>query len=61
MPDGSLAKGNWEQVEIAVKIANCLGRDIATPDEAREIMGIGQYRIFDDLLQEQVLNQSFCP
>lgn len=40
MPDGSLAKGNWELVDLAVKVAGCLGREIATPDEARTIMGI---------------------
>lgn len=40
MPDGTLAQGNWALVEIAVKIARCLGREPATPDEAREIMGI---------------------
>jgi 3-keto-5-aminohexanoate cleavage enzyme len=40
MPDGTLAKGNWELVEVAVKIAECLGRGIATPEEARAIMGI---------------------
>ncbi len=40
MPNGDLAKGNWELVEIAVKIAECLGREIATPDEARDIMGL---------------------
>lgn len=39
-PDGELAKGSWELVEWAVKIAQCLGREPATPDEAREIMGI---------------------
>ena len=40
MPNGQLAKGNYELVEVAVKIADCLGRTPATPDEAREIMGI---------------------
>jgi 3-keto-5-aminohexanoate cleavage enzyme len=40
MPNGELAKGNYELVEVAVKIAECLGRTPATPDEAREIMGI---------------------
>ena len=39
-PNGELAKGSWELVEWAVKIAQCLGREPATPDEAREIMGI---------------------
>jgi 3-keto-5-aminohexanoate cleavage enzyme len=40
VPNGELAKGSWEQVEWAVKIASCLGREPASPDEAREIMGI---------------------
>lgn len=40
MPDGELARGNWELVEVAAKMASCLGRDIATPDEARQIMGL---------------------
>ena len=39
-PNGELAKGSWELVEWAVKIAQCLGREPAAPDEAREIMGI---------------------
>jgi len=40
MPNGDLAKGNWELVELAARIAACLGRDIANPNEARKIMGI---------------------
>jgi 3-keto-5-aminohexanoate cleavage enzyme len=40
VPNGELAKGSWEQVEWAVKIASCLGREPATPDEARAILGI---------------------
>jgi 3-keto-5-aminohexanoate cleavage enzyme len=40
MPNGELAKGSYEQVEVAVTIAKCLGRPIATPDEARAIMGL---------------------
>uniref|UniRef100_A0A7C4ETH5 3-keto-5-aminohexanoate cleavage protein n=1 Tax=Desulfomonile tiedjei TaxID=2358 RepID=A0A7C4ETH5_9BACT len=39
-PSGELAKGNWELVEWAVKIADALGRNVATPEEARKIMGI---------------------
>ncbi len=37
---GVLAKSNGELVEKVVKIANILGREIATPDEAREILSI---------------------
>lgn len=37
---GRLAKSNGEMVEKAVKIAKLLGREIATPTEAREILGL---------------------
>ena len=40
MPNGELAKGNWELVDVAVRIAECLGREVATPDEARNIFGL---------------------
>ena len=40
MPDGRPAKGNYELVEWAVTAAKCLGREPATPDEARAIMGL---------------------
>ena len=40
VPNGDLAKGSFEQVEWAVRITQSLGREIATPDEARAIMGI---------------------
>jgi 3-keto-5-aminohexanoate cleavage enzyme len=39
LPNGELAKGNYELVEHAVKIIEGLGDEIATPDEARAIMG----------------------
>ena len=39
MPDGELAKGNYELVEQAVRIIETLGHEPATPDEARAIMG----------------------
>jgi 3-keto-5-aminohexanoate cleavage enzyme len=42
LPDGRLAKGSYEQVLWAVKIASALGREPANPDEARQIMGIRQ-------------------
>jgi 3-keto-5-aminohexanoate cleavage enzyme len=41
MPNGELAKGNFELVEKAVQIIEALGCQPATPDEAREIFGIG--------------------
>lgn len=37
---GVLAKSNGESVEKVVRIAKELGREIATPDEAREILGL---------------------
>lgn len=37
---GVLAKSNGELVEKVVKIAELLGREIASPDEAREILSI---------------------
>jgi 3-keto-5-aminohexanoate cleavage enzyme len=40
MPNGDPARGSWEQVEMAVKIASCLGREPATPDEARKMLGL---------------------
>ncbi len=40
MPNGELAKGNYELVENAVKIIEALGCETATPDEARQIFGI---------------------
>jgi len=40
VPGGDLAKGSFEQVEWAVRIARSLGREVASPDEARAIMGI---------------------
>jgi 3-keto-5-aminohexanoate cleavage enzyme len=42
VPNGELAKGSYEQVEVAVKIASTFGREPATPDEARKLMGIKQ-------------------
>ncbi len=40
MPNGDLAKGNFELVENAVRIIESLGCQPATPDEARKIFGI---------------------
>jgi 3-keto-5-aminohexanoate cleavage enzyme len=42
LPDGDLARGSYEQVKWAVKIAAALGREPATSLEARRIMGIRQ-------------------
>lgn len=40
LPNGELAKGSYELVECAAKIAETLGKDPASPEEAREIMGL---------------------
>jgi 3-keto-5-aminohexanoate cleavage enzyme len=40
MPDGSRARGSWEQVEWAVRVARMAGRDVATPGEAAHILGL---------------------
>ena len=40
VPTGELAKGSYELVEWAVRVADILGREPATPDEARAIMGL---------------------
>jgi uncharacterized protein (DUF849 family) len=37
---GILAKGSYELVEKVVRLAKELGRDIATPEEARQILGL---------------------
>jgi uncharacterized protein (DUF849 family) len=37
---GQLAKSNADQVKAARKILDGLGLDIATPDEARDILGL---------------------
>ncbi len=40
MSKGVLAKSNGEMVERVVQIAKLMNREIATPDEAREILGL---------------------
>ncbi|MFX1324508.1 MAG: 3-keto-5-aminohexanoate cleavage protein [Promethearchaeota archaeon] len=42
IPDGRLAKGSWEQVEWAAKVAKLAGREVATSDETREIFHLLQ-------------------
>jgi len=42
VPNGDLAKGNYELVEWAVRVAQIMGREPATPDEARKIMALRQ-------------------
>ncbi len=40
LPNGDMAKGSYELVEVAAHIAELLGRELATPEEARKIMGV---------------------
>ncbi len=40
VPNGDLAKGSYELVEWAVRVAEVMNRQPATPAEAREIMGL---------------------
>lgn len=40
IPGGELAKGSYELVEWAVRVGEIMGREPATPDEARKIMGL---------------------
>ena len=37
---GEKAKGSYEQVEWAVEVAKIAGRDVASPDDARKILGL---------------------
>jgi len=37
----TISKGNWDQVEKAVRIARAVGREPASPEEAREILNLG--------------------
>ena len=40
LPDGTLASSNADLVSEVVRIAERMGRDVATPDEARRIIGL---------------------
>lgn len=40
LPNGEMAKSNGELVEKAAQMAKDTGRSIATPDEARQILGL---------------------
>jgi 3-keto-5-aminohexanoate cleavage enzyme len=41
---GVLASSNAQMVEMAVDLAERLGRQVATPDEARQILGLKNFR-----------------
>lgn len=40
LPSGELARENAELVEVVVRMAREIGREIASPDEARQIVGL---------------------
>jgi len=40
LPDGRKAEGNGELVEAMARIVLETGRDVASPEEARQILGI---------------------
>ncbi|MBI2058459.1 MAG: 3-keto-5-aminohexanoate cleavage protein [Nitrospirae bacterium] len=40
LPDGKMARSNGELVEAAVKMVRMVGREVATVDEARQILGL---------------------
>jgi 3-keto-5-aminohexanoate cleavage enzyme len=40
LPDGSPSKTNAELVDVVVRMADCIGRKVAGPNEARRIIGL---------------------
>ncbi|MBA7589976.1 3-keto-5-aminohexanoate cleavage enzyme [subsurface metagenome] len=42
---GELAKGSWEQVEWAAKVAKIAGRELAQGEEARKIFHLKQEHV----------------
>lgn len=42
MPDKSLARGSWEQILWVKDLARVAGREIASPDEARVMLGLAK-------------------
>ncbi len=42
LPDGSPARSNAELVDVVVRMAECIGRRVASPEEARRIAGIAR-------------------
>jgi len=44
LPDGALARENAELVEVVVRMAREIGREVATPEEARQIVGVPERR-----------------
>jgi 3-keto-5-aminohexanoate cleavage enzyme len=44
LPSGELSRENAELVEVVVRMAREIGREIASPDEARQIVGLPLHR-----------------
>lgn len=44
LPDGSPARTNAELVDIVVQMARSMGREVASPEEARTIVGLPPHR-----------------
>lgn len=42
LPDGTFARSNAELVDVVVRMAECIGRHVASPEEARRIAGIAR-------------------
>ncbi len=40
LPDGSPSKTNAELVDVVVRMADCIGRKVASPSQARQIIGL---------------------
>ena len=43
LPSGEMAQSNGEMVEHAAQLARLTGREPATVEEAREMLGLGHY------------------
>lgn len=43
LPSGEMAKSNGELVEVAARMVRDVGRKVATVEQAREILGLGQF------------------
>ena len=52
LPDGTLATENAQLVEVVVRMAREIGREVATPEEARQIVGVPERR-WQGLSKEQ--------
>jgi len=42
LPDGTMAKSNGELVEVAARLVRDVGRKVASVEQARAILGLGE-------------------